>query len=64
MRLDSVIGLPKQLALGAVRNNELIFDYGRIVGEQCKRIVHINLAPVVDVNNNIENPVINDRSFE
>ena len=64
MRLDSVIGLPKQLALGAVRNNELIFDYGRIVGEQCKRIgVHINLAPVVDVNNNIENPVINDRSF-
>ena len=31
MRLDSVIGLPKQLALGAVRNNELIFDYGRIV---------------------------------
>ena len=64
MRLDSVIGLPKQLALGAVRNNELIFDYGRIVAEQCKRIgVHINLAPVVDVNNNIENPVINDRSF-
>lgn len=64
MRLDSVESLPKQLALGALRNNSLIYDYGQIVAEQCKRIgVHINLAPVVDVNNNIENPVINDRSF-
>lgn len=64
MRLDSIMQLPKQLELGAVRNNELIYEYGQIVARQCKRMgVHINLAPVVDVNNNIENPVINDRSF-
>ena len=64
MRLDSVVQLPKQLALGAVRNNGILYEYGKVVAQQCKRIgVHVNLAPVIDVNNNINNPVINDRSF-
>ncbi|WP_242692007.1 glycoside hydrolase family 3 N-terminal domain-containing protein [Aridibaculum aurantiacum] len=64
MRLDSVINLPRQLMLGAVNDPQLVYQYGRVVGEQCKRLgIHVNFAPVVDVNNNPKNPVINDRSF-
>lgn len=64
MRMDSVIGLPRQMMMGAVDDPTLIYQYGRLVGEQCKRIgIQMNYAPVADVNNNPENPVINDRSF-
>jgi beta-glucosidase-like glycosyl hydrolase/CubicO group peptidase (beta-lactamase class C family) len=62
--MDSVIPLNHQMMLGAVQNSDLIYDYGRLVGEQCKRMgIHVNFAPVVDINNNPGNPVINDRSF-
>lgn len=61
---SSTISFPRQLMLGAIQDNRLIYDMGKEVARQCKRIgVHINFAPVVDVNNNPNNPVINDRSF-
>jgi beta-N-acetylhexosaminidase len=61
---DSVLPLPKQMMLGAVTDSSIVYAYGKIVAEQCKRIgLQINFAPVVDVNNNPNNPVINDRSF-
>ncbi len=64
MRLDSVLAFPHQIALGAVADNNLIYEMGREVGRQCRRMgIHINFAPDVDVNNNPNNPVINDRSF-
>lgn len=64
MRLDSTISYPYQMALGAVRNNELIYKMGADLAQQMKRAgVHVNFAPVVDVNNNPSNPVINYRSF-
>ncbi len=64
MRLDSVINFPRQLMMGAVPDAQLIYEAGRAIGEQCKRIgIHVNYAPVVDINNNPNNPVINDRSF-
>ena len=65
MRLfDSVQALPHQMMLGAVQDSKIIYEYGKLVGEQCKRLgIHVNFAPVVDVNNNPNNPVINDRSF-
>lgn len=64
MRMDSVQPLPRQLMLGAMTDPKLMYEYGRLVGEQCKRIgIQVNYAPVVDVNNNPQNPVINDRSF-
>ncbi len=64
MRFDSVMALPRQMMLGAVQDPALIYEYGRLVAEQCKRIgIQVNYAPVVDVNNNPDNPVINDRSF-
>ncbi|HYF32692.1 MAG TPA: glycoside hydrolase family 3 N-terminal domain-containing protein [Chitinophagaceae bacterium] len=64
MRMDSVLPLPRQLMLGAMNDPKLMYEYGRLVGEQCKRMgIQVNYAPVVDVNNNPANPVINDRSF-
>lgn len=64
MRLDSVINFPRQLMMGAVQDTQLIYQVGRTIGEQCKRIgIHVNYAPVIDINNNPNNPVINDRSF-
>lgn len=64
MRLDSVINFPRQLMMGAVPDAKLVYDFGKAVGEQCKRIgIQVNYAPDIDINNNPENPVINDRSF-
>lgn len=64
MRLDSTIEYPRQMLLGAIQNEKLIHEMGVQIGEQCKRLgIHINFAPVIDVNNNAKNPVINNRSF-
>jgi len=64
MRMDSVDFMPRQMMLGAMPDAALIYQYGKIVGEQCKRAgIQVNYAPVVDINNNPDNPVINDRSF-
>lgn len=64
MRLDSVTRFPYQLTLGALQDESVVYRMGVAVGEQCKRIgVHVNYAPVVDVNNNPDNPVIGFRSF-
>ena len=64
MRLDSVSKFPYQLTLGALNDQNLVYRMGIAVGEQCKRIgVHVNYAPVVDINNNPNNPVIGYRSF-
>ena len=64
MRMDSVTGLPRQMMLGAAGDPDLVYRYGRLVGSQCRRIgIQVNYAPVVDINNNPDNPVINDRSF-
>ncbi|MBW6492006.1 MAG: serine hydrolase [Lentimicrobium sp.] len=64
MRLDSVLNFPKQMTLGAISDNSLIYDMGKEVARQLKRFgVHMNFAPVADINNNPANPVINARSF-
>jgi beta-N-acetylhexosaminidase len=64
MRLDSTISFPFQMTLGAVQNDNLIYRMGTEVARQLKRAgIHVNFAPVVDVNNNPDNPVINYRSF-
>jgi beta-glucosidase-like glycosyl hydrolase/CubicO group peptidase (beta-lactamase class C family) len=64
MRLKDVISFPRQMALGSIRDNNLIYELGAEIARQCKLLgVNINFAPVVDVNNNSDNPVINYRSF-
>ena len=64
MRLDSVISLPRNLMLGALQDSTMAYEAGRLMGNQCRRLgIHIDFAPDMDVNNNPNNPVINDRSF-
>lgn len=64
MRLDSTVRFPYQMALGAIQDNSLIYDMGREIARQTKRVgLQVNFAPVVDINNNAANPVIGFRSF-
>lgn len=64
MRLDSTYRYPWNMTLGAIKNDELIRQMGKRIGEQHKRLgIHINFAPVVDINTNPENPIIGNRSF-
>lgn len=64
MRLDSVEQFPRQLSLGAISSSDLIYQMGAAIAAQCKRLgIQANYAPDVDINNNAQNPVINDRSF-
>ncbi len=64
MRLENTISFPYQMALGAIQGEELIYEMGVEIARQLKRTgLHINFGPVVDVNNNPLNPVINYRSF-
>ena len=64
MRLDSTVSYPRQLMLGALQNDSMIFHMANDISRQLKRIgVQVSFAPVVDVNNNPDNPVINSRSF-
>ena len=64
MRLDSVESFPRQLSMGAFASSDLVYQMGAAIAEQCKRLgIQINYGPVIDINNNPSNPVINDRSF-
>ncbi len=64
MRLDSVELFPWMMTLGAIQDDNAIYDFGFEVASQLKSLgVHINFAPVLDVNNNPNNPIINRRSF-
>ncbi len=64
MRLSETPRFPKNILLGAVTDNQLIHNYGEEMGRECRKLgVHINFAPVLDVNNNPSNPVIGTRSF-
>eukprot|EP01029_Cantina_marsupialis_P013294 TRINITY_DN2947_c0_g1_i1.p1 TRINITY_DN2947_c0_g1~~TRINITY_DN2947_c0_g1_i1.p1 ORF type:complete len:1037 (-),score=43.31 TRINITY_DN2947_c0_g1_i1:2602-5712(-) len=63
-RLKQTISYPQQIMLGAIQDDELIYQLGKQVGKECRRLgVHVNFSPVMDVNNNPLNPVINSRSF-
>ena len=64
MRLKEVPNFPRNLILGAIDNDKLLYDYGREVARQCRRMgIQVNFAPVLDVNDNPLNPVIGTRSF-
>jgi len=64
MRLKDGMRFPKNITLGAIDDNDLIYKMGKEVGIQAKLIgVHMNLSPVLDVNIEPENIVINVRSF-
>lgn len=63
-RLQSGTDMPGNMALGATGSEELAYDTGRVIGEELASLgINFNLAPVLDVNNNPDNPVIGVRSF-
>ena len=64
MRLKGTPSFPRNRVLGCIQNDTLIYEYGKEVARQLKEIgVHVNFAPVADIDNNPKNPVINTRSF-
>lgn len=64
MRLDSTISFPRQMTMGAVQDETLIYQFGSEMARELKRLgVHMSFSPVVDINNNPKNPVISNRSF-
>ncbi|HEX8504312.1 MAG TPA: glycoside hydrolase family 3 N-terminal domain-containing protein, partial [Hymenobacter sp.] len=64
MRLDSTTRFPYQMSMGGLRDNQLLYVMGQEIARQFKRLgMHVNFAPVVDVNNNASNPVIGFRSW-
>lgn len=64
MRIRDTPVFPRNMALGAIRDMRLLYDYGREVARECKLLgINVNFAPVADVNTNPANPVIGDRSF-
>jgi len=47
---DSVLPLPRQMMLGAMKDAGIVYQYGAIVAEQCKRMgIQVNYAPVIDI---------------
>ncbi|MGD0756220.1 MAG: glycoside hydrolase family 3 N-terminal domain-containing protein [Bacteroidales bacterium] len=64
MRIENVDKFPYQMTLGAIKNDSLIYQFGKAVALQFKRLgIQVNFAPVLDINVNAQNPVINYRSF-
>lgn len=64
MRIDSTIRFPRELMLGAIQDDQLIYEFGKEMARQCRRIgVNVSFSPVVDINSNPLNPVILDRAF-
>ncbi|MFT5959125.1 MAG: beta-N-acetylhexosaminidase [Polaribacter sp.] len=64
MRLKNTYRFPWNMTLGAIRNDSLIKQFGKHLGQHAKRIgIHINFAPVIDINTNPANPIIGNRSF-
>lgn len=64
MRLKDGLRYPKKTTLAALTNEQLIYELGVEIGRQCNEMrIHVNFDPVVDVNLNPDNPVINSRSF-
>lgn len=66
MRLTDCYSFPRQMMMGALtgKNDTLIGSFGREVGRQCRKMgIHVNFAPVADINSNPRNPIIGTRSF-
>ncbi len=64
MRLKDTPRFPRNMVLGCIADDRLLYEYGREVARECREMgIHVNFAPVADVNINPSNPVINTRSF-
>ncbi|MDC0160816.1 glycoside hydrolase family 3 protein [Gemmatimonadales bacterium] len=62
--LGGATDFPSLMAVGATGNEEFAYEMGRITAVEARALgVHVPFAPVLDVNNNPDNPIINVRSF-
>lgn len=63
-RLGEGTNLPGNMALGATRSEKASYDAGYVIGRELNALgVNVNFAPVLDTNNNPQNPVIGVRSI-
>ncbi|MBC8346445.1 MAG: serine hydrolase [Candidatus Marinimicrobia bacterium] len=63
-RYPGAVTLPPMMAIAATGDSKYAYEAGRISAEESRAVgIHFNLSPVVDVNNNPKNPIINTRSF-
>ena len=63
-RYPGAVTLPPMMAIAATGESHFAYEAGRIAAEESRAVgIHFNLSPVVDVNNNPKNPIINTRSF-
>jgi beta-N-acetylhexosaminidase len=63
-RLAGATRLPRAMAMGASRDTDLAYRAGKVAAEEGRALgVGVNFYPIVDVNNNPRNPIINIRSF-
>ena len=64
MRIKDTPRFPYNMGLGAISDEKLLYEYGREMARECRLLgIHVNFAPVLDVNSNPSNPVIGYRSF-
>lgn len=64
MRLKNGYRFPWALSLGALSDESLVYRLGQKIAQHCRRMgIHINFAPVLDINTNSANPIIGKRSF-
>ena len=64
MRLSNTTRFPKNMMLGAIQNDTLLYVYGKEMARQCRIMgIQVNFAPDMDINSNPDNPVIGTRSF-
>jgi beta-N-acetylhexosaminidase len=64
MRMNASNTFPHNMALGSTNNTEYAYQTGKATAIEALMLgVNFNFAPVADVNNNPENPVINLRSY-
>ena len=64
MRIKDTPRFPYNMGLGAIRDEKLLYEYGREMARECRLLgIHVNFAPLLDVNSNPCNPVIGYRSF-
>lgn len=64
MRVEEATSFMENMAIGATRSEEYAYEIGKISAEEAKALgIHISYAPVLDVNNNPDNLIINTRSY-
>lgn len=64
MRLENTTRFPKNMMIGAIQEDSIVYYYGLEVARQCHEMgIHVNFAPDLDVNSNPDNPVIGIRSY-